>query len=138
MAAGVLPESFSSINNKGAFIKMTLNVAFSCNENYFKHAMVSILSLIDNNKDFDSIHIYLICDNVSVESKNTLCQLIESSQTEITLIDLEEIKNKIHTDGEFPVIAFGRLFLGEFVPDDDRIIYLDCDSVVNGSFMPLI
>lgn len=116
---------------------MILNVAYSCDENYMKHVMVSILSLLENNKEFEKIHIYLLCNNVSDESKDALRNLVKEPKCGVFFVENSDIEKRLHTDGKFPISGFGRIFLGNMILED-RIIYMDCDSVLNGSLLSLM
>ena len=43
---------------------MNLVVVYSSDDNYARHTGVSIVSLLDNNKHFDDIHIYVIDNKI--------------------------------------------------------------------------
>lgn len=117
---------------------MELNVAYSSDENYFQHLKVSVLSLLDNNRDFSKINIYVLSNGILAQSMENLQQAIKqyNNQAEIIVIDFTKILKRIPTTIKFHLSSFGRLFLGECI-EKDRVLYLDCDSVVNGSFFEL-
>ena len=47
----------------------TLNVVYSTDDNYAQHTGVSIISLLDNNRHFLNIEIYIIDNNISSENR---------------------------------------------------------------------
>ena len=51
---------------------MKLVVVYSSDNNYSQHTGVSIVSLLDNNKHFDDIHIYVIDNEISKDNKEKL------------------------------------------------------------------
>lgn len=44
--------------------KEVMNVVYSSDDNYVQHAVTSIVSLAQNNKNFKTINIYLIENNI--------------------------------------------------------------------------
>ena len=63
---------------------MILNVLYSCNENYVKQAGISIISLCENNKLFEDIHIFFVEDKITEASKQQLMQIVEKYNRKIT------------------------------------------------------
>ena len=116
---------------------MVLNVAYSSDDNYLKHVMASLLSLLDHNREFEVINVYLLCNGIEESNRQKLIELVKNTNANIHFLELSSVRDQIRTDGSFSISAFGRLFLGELVPEC-RIIYMDCDSIVNGSLMPLV
>ena len=114
-----------------------LNVVYSSDENYSKLVMTSMVSLIENNKEFDKINVYVISNGISPQSKELTVSLAEGTNAEVIFIDFAEIEDKIYTDGNYSVSSYARLFLTQII-DEDYVIYMDCDSIVTGSLMPLV
>ena len=56
--------------------KEVMNVVYSSDDNYVQHAVTSIVSLAQNNKNFKTINIYLIENNISIEKRNQVENLI--------------------------------------------------------------
>lgn len=118
---------------------MELNIAYSSDDNYCRHLMVSILSLLDHNKEFEKINLYVLSNNISESNKASLQSIAASNDIPASLkfIEFSSVREKIRTDNTFSLSSFGRLFLDDFI-HCDKILYLDCDSVVNGSFYELM
>lgn len=116
---------------------MELNVAYSSDDNYIRHLLVSMISLLENNREFDAINIYILSNGIKNDNKNLLQDWANKYQANIEFLEFASIEEKIQTDGTFPISAFGRLFLDDFIKKD-KVLYLDCDSVINGSYVELM
>ena len=117
---------------------MELNVAYSSDENYFQHLKISLISLLDNNRQCSKINIYILSNGISDKSLQNLQKTIIhfDVNVELIVINFAKILGKMQTELKFNHSAFGRLFLDECI-DKDRVLYLDCDSAINGSFLEL-
>lgn len=115
---------------------MELVVAYSSDDNYYRHLLVSMISLMSNNQEFDSIKIYILDNGIREENKRNLVSWANQFRSKIIFYPFEHIANKLKTDNKFPLSAYGRLFLDEVV-EEDKVLYLDCDSAINGSFYNL-
>lgn len=117
---------------------MNLNIAYSSDDNYAQHLGVSMLSLFENNRSFKNITIYIIENNISNKNKERLLNIAEQYKREIKFIDFKEYEKKLNLnmDNYISISAYARLFLDEIV-EDNKVIYLDCDSIVNGSLEEL-
>jgi lipopolysaccharide biosynthesis glycosyltransferase len=119
---------------------MTLRVVYSSDNNYAQHVGVSMTSLFQNNKEFNDINVYLIENNISIANKNNLTSISEKYNRTIMFIDFNGFSNKLKLNigNSISINAYARLFLSNVIePDVDKVIYLDCDSVINKSFYEL-
>lgn len=117
---------------------MILNVMYSCNENYIIQAGVSIISLCENNKEFEKINIHFVEDNLSDESKQQLEDLVISYRNNISFYKFHDVCKSINinSEGRHPKTIYAKLFMG-FLKDVDKIIYLDCDCCIDKSLYDL-
>ncbi|WP_394186454.1 glycosyltransferase family 8 protein [Metabacillus halosaccharovorans] len=119
---------------------MNLSVVYSSDNNYAQHVGVSMLSLFENNIKFNSITVYLIENNVSHDNKNKLKLICKDYQRSIVFISFKEISNKLQIDirNSISISAYARLFLPSVIDKKtEKILYLDCDSVINSSLEDL-
>ena len=114
-----------------------LNVAYSFDDGYAQHAGVSILSLLENNKDIDDIVIYIITHSLSDENITRIENIIKIYNREVQYLDLNTITSRMGTNTQFHKSAYGRIFL-DCLTNIDRIIYIDSDTVITGSLKELI
>lgn len=119
---------------------MNLSIVYSSDNHYAQHVGVSMLSLFENNKEFDCIHIYLIENHISPENKYKLEVICESYGRTIQFIGFNRISNKLKLSigNSISVNSYARLFIASVLdPSVDKVIYLDCDSVITGSLYEL-
>lgn len=118
-----------------------INVGIACDENYSKYAGVVIASVLSNSKQDDTLCFYILTDGLSENIKAEILKLKEIKDCEIKFITLEEklfeAYKSIKTHSYIPICTFYRLKLSSILPDVDKIIYLDCDVVVNKSLNEL-
>lgn len=118
-----------------------INVGLACDENYSKYAGVVIASVLANASDSDELCFYILTDGLSEEKQSEILKLKEIKNCEINFITLDEqlfdaYKN-IKTHSYLPLNAYFRLKLSNILPNVEKIIYLDCDVVVNKSLKEL-
>ena len=112
-----------------------MDVLYTCDNNYIWLMGISVISMFENNSDFEDLNVYLLGENVSNENKIILKQIEKKYNRKITIIDVPklDIPQALVSD-RWPLSAFTRLYSGELLPDDvHRILYLDCDTIVTGS-----
>ncbi|MBR4893402.1 MAG: glycosyltransferase family 8 protein [Clostridia bacterium] len=116
-----------------------LNVLYATDSNYSQHAAASIYSLLKNNSCFEKINIYIIDDNISDECKEKFYILSkEFPISQIIFYPFKELsKNlKLNDKTGYAQVGYARLFLSK-ICDKDKILYIDCDTIVNGSLKEL-
>lgn len=115
-----------------------LNVLYSTDNNYAAHVAASIYSLLDHNKTFDKIHLYVIDDHIAKESKEKLCTIISAfPNTALQFYPFEKLKPKLAIkETWFAMVGYARLMISE-ITDADKILYIDCDTIVNRSLEEL-
>jgi len=115
-----------------------LNIAYSCNEAYIQHTGISMLSLFENNKDFDEIDVYFITKDVSDESILLLQELTEKYQRKLIIIPFEKLcsRLKINNMGRHIETVYSKLFFSQ-LEGIDKILYLDSDTIVDSSLESL-
>lgn len=109
---------------------------YSSDRNYAKLSMVSIASLLENNQDAESIRIYYINNNIGSDYEEKLNNIVESFGREIIYIDASNIDTSFIVETWFHVSGYYRILITEMIPES-KIIYLDCDTVIIGSFKEL-
>jgi len=117
-------------------IFLRLNVAYSSDDNYARHLGVSMISLFKNNISFDEIYVYIIENNISSTNKKKLNKIADEYERNIIYIPFKELCSDLKTNNNFPLSAYARLFLAR-IDDIEKIIYLDCDSIICDSFIEL-
>lgn len=118
-----------------------MDFLYASDENYIRHAAVSMMSLMDSNRNASAINIHLLSMGISEESRERLQQLAESNGRKIFFYELGDIRRWFDFDFDsrgFASSALARLFMARVLPENiDRILYLDCDTVVLEDLSPL-
>ena len=120
-----------------------LNVLYCANDGYAPFMGTSILSLFKNNMDIEEIKVYCVLDSVSQDNIKKLNSLAKEFNRQIKIIDSGEI-NLVLNFVDIPKyrgsnVANYRLFLDLILDDsDERVLYLDSDTIVTGSLKPLL
>lgn len=109
---------------------------YSSDRNYAKLSMVSIASLLENNQDAENVKIYYINNNIGLDYEDKLNKLVHSFNREIIYIDASTIDTSFIKRTSFAISGYYRILITEMI-QESKIIYLDCDTVINGSFADL-
>lgn len=118
-----------------------MNVIYISDDAYAKYLGISMLSLLDHNQDMEEITIYVMEKEIGADNKSRLYKIAGKYRRTIFFIDITKFDQLIpftfDTSGYNPIVL-SRLFLGIYLPNEiERILYLDCDIIVNGSIKEL-
>ena len=119
-----------------------LNVLFASDDNYASFLSIAAYSLVKNNqKEFDKINIFILDDGISTKNRDKIQFALNEFSCEINFIEtkkLDELDINIMTlernMNVSSLTTYSRLFISNLLPKDvDKILYLDCDSLIIGS-----
>lgn len=114
---------------------MHLHIAYASDDNYVQHLGASLVSLLDNNKEFQKISIHILDNNLNDLNRNRLKWISEKYGREIVFYELKRLLDslkKFDLPNTISITAYSRLFLSELINTNiDKIIYADCDSIFN-------
>lgn len=119
---------------------MHLQIAYSSDQNYVKYLKASLLSLLVHNHIFKNITVHVLSSEITLDAKNEIASICEGFSHKAIFYEFSDIRRKL---GNLKVetialAAYSRLFLTEVISSDvDKILYLDCDSIIKGSFEKL-
>lgn len=118
-----------------------INVCLSCDDRYAKYAGVVITSILKNADKNENLHIYILDGGISQENKCKMQSLTKISTSKITFVEIDENMfsefKGITTHAYISLPAYYRLKMPSLLPNIDRIIYFDCDVVVETSLKEL-
>lgn len=117
---------------------MNLNIAYSCNEAYIQHTGISMISLFENNKEIESINVYFIAKDVKETSITVLKDIVNKYKRDLIIIPFEDMcyDLKISETGRHVETIYAKLFFSR-IKNIDKILYLDSDTIINGSLKDL-
>lgn len=120
------------------YLSKIMNIAYSCNDNYIEQTGISIISLLENNKDIKDITIYLISKDISKDNIEKLRSICFSYNRNIIVIKFEDIAYdlKLTSTGRHIETIYTKIFFGR-IDNLDNILYLDSDTIINGSLKDL-
>ena len=118
-----------------------MDIVYASNDLYARHLAVSMISLFDRNQQAEEITVYVLSVGITEESRQKLQKIADQYHRNLELLDLTDIRDRfdyeIDTRG-FDISAMGRLFAPQVLPGTvKKALYLDCDTIVNGSIRPL-
>lgn len=133
--------------------KNVLNVCYAANNAYVMQVGVSVVSLLENNKDLSDINIFILNSDFTDSNKRVLMDLVHNYNRNLYIINGSEELQRLEGTGldvevnhggalyskTLGLEAYIRFFIVKLVPMwVDRILYLDCDTIVNGSLSELV
>ena len=118
-----------------------LNVCYATDDKFAMQTGISLLSLLENNKDLD-ICVYILANEISNDNKINL-EEITKDKAELHFIDVSKfLREKIEVQGiasyNNSFDAYSRIFIAELLPNNiSKILYIDGDTIINGNLMEL-
>ena len=117
-----------------------LYVLYSTDQNYCMHLGISLTSLLENNKKFNNIIIYIIEKDIDDKNKSILLDIVNKYNRKRKFISFNKVENRIKialTNSKSKSI-YARLFISNLIPESvEKILYLDCDTIVDKSLYEL-
>lgn len=107
-----------------------MDIVYIFDDNYVDITIVSILSLLENNKN---IVLHIVDYDISEFNKQRLNKISKKYNTPIYFypkIDLSIIPKDIDLKS-WPIVTFARLFCHKILPKSlKKVIYIDCDTLI--------
>ena len=136
----------SMINLKKNNTATELNLVWASDDNYAFLTGVSMTSALINSEDFEEINVWILDNHISDIEKQRLVQCATEFGRNITFINTDECLKKIESLkamswGEAQSYStYSRLFIADLLKPYDvkRVIYIDCDIVVDGSIREVV
>lgn len=106
-----------------------INVVFGV-DGYVSQMAVSMVSLFESNRQ-NNIQIYIICLNLNVDDRVALDEIAQRYQRSIKYLSFEPGKLKnLKAFFHLSQATFYRLFIDSILTNVSKVIYLDCDIIV--------
>ena len=122
-----------------------INVIYQFNERYAAYAGVSLTSLLINNTEC-SVNVFILADGISENTKELFKKTADDHGAEIFFPDTTSLTKKFKELGMIPYRGTYSVYLRLFftgipgMPDlsGKRVLYLDADTIVDGSLKELM
>ncbi|WP_294590390.1 glycosyltransferase family 8 protein [uncultured Bacteroides sp.] len=117
-----------------------MNIVCSIDNNYVEHCCVMLCSFLTNNKDEQNT-IFLLGDNLTSKNQAIINDLVHSFNGKFVYcqVDADALKDcPIKETDHLTIATYYRLFMAKVLPKEiDKVLYLDCDIVIDGSLKEL-
>lgn len=111
-----------------------MNICFTINQDFIPQLEVTLSSILSNADKEDRFDFYVITDYISEQAKTSLSK---------KYINLHFITAELNKDLELPLISnlssivYLRLQIPTLLQNLDKVLFLDCDLIVNSSLKSL-
>lgn len=118
------------------------HIVYASDDKFAEVLGVSLISLYENNKEMKELVVYVLESNISERNKQKLLSVSQKYQRrDVIFIPVDNICEKlsvrVRTD-RGSLSQYGRLFVSSKLPKDlKRVLYLDCDTIINRSIKEL-
>ena len=120
-----------------------MNVMYAADDHYAELMGVSMLSLLEQNKQVEEICFYIVVDHVSPENIAKIQSLVQQYGRKVEFFEKPNIKKLLGVELKtlrWSDSAYSRLFLKELFGDPPfikKLLYLDCDTLILSSLQEL-
>ncbi len=118
-----------------------INICLASDDNYIKHACVLMASILSNADADDSLTFYILDGGISEKNRENVQKLKEIKSCTINFIEIDdslfEDYKKVRTHSYISIATYYRLKLPSLLSQVEKVLYFDCDFVVNESLQPL-
>lgn len=123
-------------------MKETINILCATDDNYVPYCGIMLTSVLENNRGYH-VNAYVLVDTqLSNSSIRKFSELETKYNATIHYIQVDPARFALfplHKEQHFTVAAYYRLAAAELLPQGiDRILYLDCDIIVNSPLKELL
>ena len=110
-----------------------MNVVYTFDDGYSAITAVSLLSLLESNKKVSELNIFIVDCGISDSNKNKFNSLTKNYNRKIVFIDGKNMEGKIPIELDllyWSFVCYVRLFFSELLPQLDRVLHIDCDTII--------
>lgn len=118
---------------------MEINICLSSDDNYAQHLGVTIASILKTAKKSDDLHFYILDGGISEKNKHNLLSLksIKNFHMEFLSVNEKDFEKCPLMGNHITIATYYRFMIPTLLPQLDKILYLDCDIIVNDSLSRL-
>lgn len=118
----------------------SINILCATDNDYVPYCGIMLTSLFENNKEA-KIYVYLMTETISDSNWARLQELTRKYSQNISpiIIDSRKLKDcPMHDDDYVSLATYYRLLAPQLLPQEiDKILYLDCDMIIDQSIESL-
>lgn len=118
------------------------HIVYASDDKFAEILGVSLVSLYENSKDMEDIVVYVLDSGIEKQNKDRLLSVSRSyARHDITFIPAKNISEKLSMNvavDRGSLSQYARLFVSSDLSMDlNRVLYLDCDIIINRSIREL-
>lgn len=107
-----------------------INIVSAANSNFVEPLAILYASILNNNDDNRHYAFFVLSDQLTARDQATLRQITESFNAELTFIEVDEAPLAAAIqDDQVLKTAYYRLLIPNLLPEIERVLYLDCDTL---------
>ena len=118
-----------------------MDILYSSSDSYAFLTGISILSLLEKNRECDAIHIYIMDNHISDINKNKLIEVVKEYRRDISFVpmpDMKELTGQEIDTRRWNISTFGRLYMASALPKTvHKVLNIDCDTIIVDTIEPL-
>lgn len=111
---------------------MKMNFLYASDDNFSGVLACSLHSLFSSGNGYNS-SVYIIDGGISAEHQSALQEIADSFSARLEWIDAPAVSvaggEEVHI-GRYSMSMFSRIFADTLLPQLDRVVYLDCDTLI--------
>jgi lipopolysaccharide biosynthesis glycosyltransferase len=104
-----------------------MNIVYAGDKNYFPHIGISIASLIRFDKPEK---IFLLTDSTGSKNADELLNYCTKNGIDLRIIEVDLSSLKLKVSKKITLATYYRLLLPNIMPDINKVIYLDGDTII--------
>ena len=108
------------------------HVVFSSDNRGILPLSVALFSVLDTSKNPQLLSITILSDGISDENCQKLQQINENYRAQLQIIDIRNLleRYELPKNNQWPVAAWGRIFIPDLLETRGNVVYLDIDTLV--------
>lgn len=117
---------------------MKMNIVYAADDKFVRHTYVSMMSLFETQKHINNLNVHIVDNGIKVSNKEKLNNMAANYGRVIKYLPFELVEGELQGVKLWggSLAAYARLFLARYL-SEDRVLYMDADSVVVGDLEPL-
>ena len=121
-----------SIYSNSKFTSCAMNICLSSNDNYIEHLATTMTSVLMTARPTDYFNFFILDGGISKKNKKKILELknIRGCYIEFIAIDVNKFKTFPIRIEYMSLETYFRYLIPILKPELERILYLDCDTIV--------
>lgn len=116
-------------------------IVYAADDGFASIMGVSLLSLLENNQDLANLRVTIFDSGISDKNKEKIEEIFQKYDREgprwVKPVDIQQkLSMDVKTD-RGSLAQYSRLYIQDYFDDVERILYLDCDTLIVGSIKKL-